>query len=369
MKMTFRWYGSFMDPIPLKYIRQIPGITGVVTSLMDLPAGEIWPLDRLKELKKEVNGSGLELEVIESVNIHEDIKLGLPSREQYIENYKETIRNLGKIGVKVICYNFMPVFDWTRTSLDRVLPDGSNTMSYDQDIIDKITDPQKFADEIQNQTGEFEMAGWEPERMTELKRLFKAYETVSHEKLKENLKYFLKAVIPVCEECDIRMAMHPDDPPWDIFGLPRIAHSLKAYEEIISMVDSPYNCITLCTGSLGSDPDNHLPEIIRHFGRKNRIAFVHARNLKIEKPGKFYESSHLSEDGSFDMYEIMKALNEVGYDGYIRPDHGRMIWGERGRAGYGLFDRALGIAYLNGIQESIEKQKGNIYVGIENVTA
>ncbi|MCI8560949.1 MAG: mannonate dehydratase [Dorea sp.] len=369
MKMTFRWYGSFMDPIPLKYIRQIPGITGVVTSLMDLPAGELWPLDRLKELKKEVNGSGLELEVIESVNIHEDIKLGLPSREQYIENYKETIRNLGKIGVKVICYNFMPVFDWTRTSLDRVLPDGSNTMSYDQDIIDKITDPQKFADEIQNQTGEFEMAGWEPERMTELKRLFKAYETVSHEKLKENLKYFLKAVIPVCEECDIRMAMHPDDPPWDIFGLPRIAHSLKAYEEIISMVDSPYNCITLCTGSLGSDPDNHLPEIIRHFGRKNRIAFVHARNLKIEEPGKFYESSHLSEDGSFDMYEIMKALNEVGYDGYIRPDHGRMIWGERGRAGYGLFDRALGIAYLNGIQESIEKQKGNIYVGIENVTA
>ena len=369
MKMTFRWYGSFMDPIPLKYIRQIPGITGVVTSLMDLPAGELWPLDRLKELKKEVNGSGLELEVIESVNIHEDIKLGLPSREQYIENYKETIRNLGKIGVKVICYNFMPVFDWTRTSLDRVLPDGSNTMSYDQDIIDKITDPQKFADEIQNQTGEFEMAGWEPERMTELKRLFKAYETISHEKLKENLKYFLKAVIPVCEECDIRMAMHPDDPPWDIFGLPRIAHSLKAYEEIISMVDSPYNCITLCTGSLGSDPDNHLPEIIRNFGRMNRIAFVHARNLKIEEPGKFYESSHLSEDGSFDMYEIMKALNEVGYDGYIRPDHGRMIWGERGRAGYGLFDRALGIAYLNGIQESIEKQKGNIYVGIENVTA
>ncbi len=356
MKMTFRWYGSLMDPVPLKYIRQIPGITGIVTSLMDLPAGELWPLERLKELKKEVNAAGLELEVIESVNVHEDIKLGLPSRDQYIENYKETIRNLKEIGVKVICYNFMPVFDWTRTSLDRLLPDGSNTMSYDQDIINKITDPQKFADEIQNQTGEFEMAGWEPERMTELKRLFKAYEAVSHEQLKENLKYFLQAVIPVCEECDIRMAIHPDDPPWDIFGLPRIANSLEAFEEIISMTDSPYNCITLCTGSLGSNPDNHLPEIIRHFGKKNRIAFVHARNLKIEEPGKFYESSHLSGDGSFDMYEIMKALNEVGFDGHIRPDHGRMIWDEHGRAGYGLFDRALGVAYLNGIQESIEKQ-------------
>ena len=357
MKMTFRWYGSEMDPIPLKYIRQIPGITGVVTSLMDLPAGELWPLERLQALKKEVTDAGLELEVIESVNVHEDIKLGLPSRERYIDNYKKTIENLKEIGIKVICYNFMPVFDWTRTSLDRKLPDGSNTMSYDQAIIDKITDPQKFADEIQNQTGEFEMAGWEPARMAELKKLFKAYEQVSHEKLKENLKYFLEAIIAVCEACDIKMAMHPDDPPWDIFGLPRIANSKETFDEILSLVDSPYNSITLCTGSLGSNPQNCLPELIRHFGKKGRIAFAHIRNLKIEEPGKFYESSHLSSDGSFDMYEIMKALNEVGFDGYVRPDHGRMIWDEHGRAGYGLYDRALGIAYLNGIQESLQKQK------------
>ena len=356
MKMTFRWYGSEMDPIPLKYIRQIPGITGVVTSLMDLPAGELWPLERLQALKKEVTDAGLELEVIESVNVHEDIKLGLPSRERYIDNYKKTIKNLKEIGIKVICYNFMPVFDWTRTSLDRKLPDGSNTMSYDQAIIDKITDPQKFADEIQNQNGEFEMAGWEPARMAELKKMFKAYEQVSHEKLKENLKYFLEAIIPVCEACDIKMAMHPDDPPWDIFGLPRIANSKETFDEILSLVDSPYNSITLCTGSLGSNPQNCLPELIRHFGKKGRIAFTHIRNLKIEEPGKFYESSHLSSDGSFDMYEIMKALNEVGFDGYVRPDHGRMIWDEHGRAGYGLYDRALGIAYLNGIQESLQKQ-------------
>ena len=193
--------------------------------------------------------------------------------------------------------------------------------------------------------------------MAELKKLFKAYEQVSHEKLKENLKYFLEAIIPVCEACDIKMAMHPDDPPWDIFGLPRIANSKETFDEILSLVDSPYNSITLCTGSLGSNPQNCLPELIRHFGKKGRIAFAHIRNLKIEEPGKFYESSHLSSDGSFDMYEIMKALNEVGFDGYVRPDHGRMIWDEHGRAGYGLYDRALGIAYLNGIQESLQKQK------------
>lgn len=355
MKMTFRWYGSAMDPIPLKYIRQIPGISGVVTSLMDVPAGRLWTEERLRRLKEEVEDAGLELEVIESVNVHEDIKLGLPSRDEYIENYIGTVKNLEKIGIKVICYNFMPVFDWTRTSLDRLLPDGSRTMSYDQRVVDQIDDPQAFADEIQNQTGGFEMAGWEPERLSELKRLFSAYASVSHDDLRRNLKYFLDAVIPVCEACDIKMAMHPDDPPWDIFGLPRIANSLENFEEILRLCDSPYNCITLCTGSLGSDPANDLPQIIRHFGGKDRIAFAHVRNLKIEEPGRFYESSHLSSDGSFDMYEIMKALDEVGFDGYIRPDHGRMIWDEKGRAGYGLYDRALGIAYLNGIIESIRK--------------
>lgn len=366
MEMTLRWYGSKFDTVTLKQIRQIPGVTGVITTLYDTAPGEVWSRERIRALKEEVQAAGLHIAGIESVNIHDAIKTGVPEREQYIANYIETLENLGKEDIHLVCYNFMPVFDWTRTSLDRELSDGSNTMSYDQDIVDKITDPQKFADEIQNQTGEFEMAGWEPGRMAELKRLFKAYEKVSHEDLKKNLEYFLKAIIPVCEECDVRMAMHPDDPPWDIFGLPRIANSLKAFEEVISMVDSPYNCITLCTGSLGSNPDNYLPDLIRHFGKKNRIAFVHARNLKIEEPGKFYESSHLSRDGSFDMYEIMKALNETGFDGYIRPDHGRMIWDEHGRAGYGLFDRALGIAYLNGIQESIEK--GKEYVGIKIVT-
>lgn len=357
MKMTFRWYGATMDPIPLNYIRQIPNMYGVVTSLMDIPAGELWTRERLAALKKQVNDAGLALEVIESVNVHEDIKIGNPSREQYIENYIETIRNLSEIGVKVICYNFMPVFDWTRTDLAMLLPDGSNTMSYDQRIIDQIQDPQKFADEIQNNTNGFEMAGWEPERMAQLKQLFAAYENISHEELSQNLKYFLDAIIPVCEECNIKMAMHPDDPPWDIFGLPRIANSKETFERILSLHDSPNHCITFCTGSLGANPENDLPELIRYFGGKQKIAFAHIRNLKILKPGEFYESSHYSKEGSLDIYEIVKAFHDVGFDGYVRPDHGRMIWGEQGRAGYGLYDRALGAAYLNGLMESIEKSE------------
>ena len=179
------------------------------------------------------------MEVIESVNVHEDIKLGLPGRDAYIDNYRETVRRLGQAGVKVICYNFMPVFDWTRTDLAKPRPDGSTVLAYDQAVIDRITDPQAFADQIQQGAGEFEMAGWEPERMAELKRLFAQYRNVSHEDLFRNLKYFLEAVIPVCEQYDVKMAIHPDDPPWDIFGLPRIYTCRENMRRIVELVDSP----------------------------------------------------------------------------------------------------------------------------------
>ena len=165
MKMTFRWYGSQMDPIPLRYIKQIPNMSGVVSSLMDLPAGALWPTERIQALKQEVQDAGLELEVIESVNVHEDIKLGLPGRDAYIDRYRTTIERLGQAGVKVICYNFMPVFDWTRSDLFKHRADGATVLAYDQAVIDKITDPQAFADQIQQGAGAFEMAGWEPERV------------------------------------------------------------------------------------------------------------------------------------------------------------------------------------------------------------
>lgn len=357
MKMTFRWFGHEMDPIPLKYIKQIPNITGVVTSLMDIPVGEEWPLSRIMGLKKEIADAGLEMEVIESVNIHEDIKLGLPSRDLYIKNYIKTIKNLEKAGIKVICYNFMPIFDWTRSDLAKELPDGSNALSYDQRIIGQIKDVQGFVDNIRAESNDFEMPGWEPERLETIQELFHLYEGVTSDKLFDNLKYFLEAIMPTCEECDIKMAIHPDDPPWDIFGIPRIANCKENLDRILSLVDSEYNSITLCSGSLGADLKNHIPELVRYFGKKGRIAFAHIRNLKIHEPKIFQESSHLSKDGSFDMYEIMKAYDEIGFKGYVRPDHGRMIWDEKGRAGYGLYDRALGIAYLNGLWEAIQKSK------------
>jgi mannonate dehydratase len=355
MKMTLRWYGSKLDPIPLKHIRQIPGVTGVVSSLMDIPVGEAWPEDRIMALKQEVNDAGLELEVIESVNVHEDIKMGLPARDGYISAYIDTLRALGRAGVKVVCYNFMPVFDWTRSDLAKPLPDGSTALSYDKNVIDRIKDPQEFAERIQKSSAGFEMPGWEPERMAELKRLFKGYEGIGTQELRNNLKYFLEAIIPVAEETDIRMAIHPDDPPWNIFGLPRITTSKEDYDAITSLVDSQYNGITLCSGSLGADPDNDIPAIARHFEKKKRVHFAHVRNIKIHERGVFEESAHLSSEGSLDLYEIMKAYFDTGFDGYVRPDHGRMIWDERGRAGYGLYDRALGAAYLNGLWEAIRK--------------
>ena len=275
MKMTFRWYGSQLDPIPLRYIKQIPNMSGVVTSLMDLPAGALWPTERISALKEEVNAAGLEMEVIESVNVHEDIKLGLPGRDAYIDNYRETVRRLGQAGVKVICYNFMPVFDWTRTDLAKPRPDGSTVLAYDQAVIDRITDPQAFADQIQQGAGEFEMAGWEPERMAELKRLFAQYQNVSHEDLFRNLKYFLEAVIPVCEQYDVKMAIHPDDPPWDIFGLPRIYTCRENMRRIVELVDSPYNGLTLCSGSLGSSPCNDIPALVREFGGEGHLSLIH----------------------------------------------------------------------------------------------
>jgi len=330
-------------------------MSGVVTTLMDLPAGALWPVERIRALKEEVNSAGLEMEVIESVNIHEDIKLGLHSRDAYIENYCKTIERLGQAGVKVICYNFMPVFDWTRSDLFKSRSDGATVLAYDQKRIDQIADPQAFADQIQNGAGEFEMAGWESERMGELKTLFTRYRHVSHDDLLEHLSYFLKAVIPTCEQYDVKMAIHQDDPPWDIFGLPRICTGREDIRRILNLVDSPYNGLTLCSGSLGANICNDIPALVREFGVEGRIHFAHVRNIRFTGERQFEESAHFSEDGSLDLYEIMKAYYDVGFTGYVRPDHGRMIWDEKGRAGYGLYDRALGASYLNGLWEAICK--------------
>jgi mannonate dehydratase len=353
MKMTLRWFGSDVDSVPLKYIRQIPGVKDVVTTLYDIPAGEVWPKERIRAINDEVEQFDLKILGIESVNIHDAIKVGLPERDHYIENYIKTLKNLSSEGIHLVCYNFMPVFDWTRSDLAKEREDGSTVLSYNQDIIDQINPTDMFK-QIDTKSNGFVLPGWEPERMARIQSLFKMYKNVDSIKLFENLKYFLEAIMPTCEKYGVKMAIHPDDPAWPVFDLPRIVTDKEKLLKIISLVDSPYNGVTLCTGSLGSNPENDIPDIIRSLG--SRIHFAHVRNVRHLEKGKFDEAAHLSSDGSLNMYEIMKAFYDIGFDGIMRPDHGRAIWDEKSMPGYGLYDRALGVAYLNGLWEAIIKQ-------------
>ncbi len=357
MKMTFRWFGSRGDSISLEKIRQIPGMTGVMGFLDYKAAGEVWNEDEIKSYIGEVHAAGLECEVIESVNVHEDIKIGLSSRDRYIENYCTTIRNLAKYGVKVIIYNFMPVLDWMRTDLCHRLDDGSTAMLYDESEIGNLT-PIDIVNNMLKKSNSFSLPGYGPERMAELKSTLENYSAVTKDILRENYRYFLDAVIPVCEECGIFMANHPDDPGWDIFNLPRICHSMEDMEKIVALHPSKHHGFCLCTGSLGSAPENDIPAIIRKFGAMGRISCFHVRNVKYLGHHKFTEAPHLSRTGDLDLYEIMKAVYETCPDTHIRPDHGRMIWGETGRPGYGLYDRALGAVYLEGLWEAICKNCG-----------
>ncbi len=356
MKMTFRWYGSNSDSITLEQVKQIPGMSGIMGLLDDKAAGEVWEEDEIKAYIDEVHAAGLECEVIESVNVHEDIKLGLPTRDQYIENYKITIRNLAKYGIKVIIYNFMPVLDWLRTDLAREIPeDGSNSLYFDEKELGDLT-PIEIVKRTASQSNGFTLPGWEPDRLSELEKTLELYKGVDQAKLLENFKYFLDGIIPVCEEVGVKMACHPDDPGWPIFGLPRLAHDQAGYDKIVALHDSPCNTVCLCTGSLGSNVNNDIPALIRHFGEMDRIGAMHVRNIKhLGSDRCFRESAHLSSTGDLDMYEIMKAIYETCPDTYVRPDHGRMIWDEVGRPGYGLYDRALGATYLNGLWEAIVK--------------
>ena len=359
MQMTLRWYGSKFDTVTLKQIRQIPGVTGVVTTMYDTQPGEVWSRERIRALKEEVEASGLEIAGIESVNIHDAIKTGSGERDRYIDNYIETLENLGMEGIHLVCYNFMPVFDWTRTELARVREDGSTVLAYTQEAVDAL-DPEKMFESISGDMNGTVMPGWEPERMARVKELFDLYKGVDEEKLFSNLVYFLEKIMPVCDQYGINMAIHPDDPAWSVFGLPRIINNKKNILRLMKAVDDPHNGVTFCSGSYGTSLDNDLPDMIRSL--EGRVHFAHVRNLRFITPTIFEEAAHLSSDGTFDMYEIMKALYDIGFDGPIRPDHGRMIWDEVAMPGYGLYDRALGATYLNGLWEAIEKadkRKGN----------
>ncbi|MBQ1264925.1 MAG: mannonate dehydratase [Oscillospiraceae bacterium] len=343
MKLSFRWYGKD-DPVTLEQIRQIPTMHSIVSAVYDVKPGGVWSEESIAELRKQAEENGLAFEVVESVPVPEQIKLGTAEAPQLIENYCENVRRLGKAGVKCICYNFMPVFDWLRSELEHQHPDGSNALAYDEQTVLSM-DPLK---------GDLALPGWDASYETEeLKSLLLQYAELGEDGLWKNLETFLKKVIPVAKEAGVMMAIHPDDPPWGMFGLPRVITNKENLQRFLDIVPERNNGLTFCTGSLGANPDNDLIDMAATFC--DRIHFVHLRNIKYTGERKFEEVGHATSCGSIDMYGIAKALVDNGFDGYVRPDHGRMIWGEKGRYGYGLFDRALGATYLAGLFEALEK--------------
>lgn len=337
--MTWRWYGPD-DPVSLADVRQIPGVVGTVAACYDVPPGHAWTEHQIATLAGQCADAGLPLRVVESVPVSEAIKLGTPERDAHADAYCATIERLGAAGVPVVCYNFMPVFDWTRTDLAHALPDGSTTLAYD---------PAQLA-QTEARLAQGGLPGWLAfHDRGELGRLRAAYRHVGEAQLWEHLHWFLERVVPVAQAAGVRLAIHPDDPPWPVFGLPRIVASAGAMERVTQLVPSPANGVTLCTGSLGADLSVDLPTLVRALGP--RVHFAHLRNVAVTAPQTFHEAPH--PDGSTDLAAVVRALVQTGFVGPVRPDHGRAIWSERGRAGtrpgYGLYDRALGAAYLRGL--------------------
>ena len=311
MKLSFRWYGED-DKVTLENIRQIPGMQSIVTAVYDVPVGEVWSRESIAKLKKQVEDAGLGFDVIESIPVHEDIKLGKPSRDKYIENYCENIRRVAEAGIKCVCYNFMPVFDWTRTQLDHELGDGSTSLVYYQEQVDAVNPL--------NSDSDLTLPGWDSSYTRDgLKVVVEEYHSLTEDMLWDNVKYFLERVIPVAAECDVNMAIHEDDPCWSIFGLPRIITCEENLDRFLKLVDDRHNGITLCTGSLGCSAKNDVVRMAGKYAAMGRIHFAHIRNVAVLDNG-FEERAHLSSCGSLDMFGIVKALVDNGFDGYVRPD-------------------------------------------------
>lgn len=335
MRMTMRWFGP-ADPVPLWKLRQVPNLTGIVSALHEIPPGVAWPRGGVADLRRSVEAHGLTLSVIESVPVHEDIKLGNARRDERIEAWIASLEAIAAEGVPVVCYNFMPVFDWTRTDLAHVRADGSTALVY------------RHADVAGDGDGPTSLPGWaEAYTPEELAALRAAYASLSADGLRANLTYFLQAVVPVAARLGVRLAIHPDDPPWPVLGLPRVVSTADDLQFVLDAAPDPHSGLTFCTGSLGARADHDLPALARRFAP--HIHFVHARNVLRRGERDFDEVPHISGQGSIQLAHTVMTLARSCGDVPIRPDHGRMIWGETGRPGYGLHDRALGATYLQGL--------------------
>lgn len=343
MRLTLRWFGPD-DPVTLASIRQIPGVTGVVSAVHGAPSGAPWREADVAALADHATRHELALDVIESIPVHESVKLGSPDAADHTASWIDSLRAVAAVGVPVVCYNFMPLFDWLRTDLARSLPDGSTALAFDRTAADGWAG---------RPLSEFALPGWLPTvRDEEFADLSARFASLGHDALWSNLARFLGAVAPEASRLGVKLAIHPDDPPWDVLGVPRIVTSGAALRRVCEIVDDPASGVTLCTGSLGASPANDLPAIARELAP--RVHFLHARNVRRTGEQSFHESAHPREAGDVDLPGVVAALRLGGFDGPVRPDHGRMIWGEAGRPGYGLYDRALGAAYLRGVLDALE---------------
>ncbi|WP_448702881.1 mannonate dehydratase [Mucilaginibacter sp. AW1-3] len=389
LEQTFRWFGP-NDPVTLAAITQT-GATGIVTALHHIPCGDVWTMDEINERKSVIEKAGLTWSVVESVNIHESIKTAAPERDQYIANYIATLKNLAQAGIKTVCYNFMPVLDWTRTNLDFRLPNNASALRYhapavaafDLYILQRpeafnefTVEQQQAAKAYLDSISESEktyltntiMAGLpgtdEVFTIAEFKEHLKKYAQTDAKALKANLAYFLKGIIPTAEELGIKMCIHPDDPPFPILGLPRVVCNEEDLLDVVNSCPSPSNGITFCTGSLGANPKNDLPAMVSRLGQ--HIHFLHLRNVQREPDGSFYEADHLS--GSTDMYAVMKAVvieqKRRAYVGIqepaipMRPDHGHKILDDvnyNTYPGYSVIGRLKGLAELRGLELGIKR--------------